>query len=137
MDRLLLAFAVASGLLFCGVARGEEPQFGACWRDNRLCIAPRVAAPAMSVAFDTGAVQFGVIPGFGYGAEWVGPKVRIGGSVLLNTRETAVGQRVALAGLVDFMRYIHTGPMLQFGDRRWFWLVTLGTDLGAAATGKP
>jgi hypothetical protein len=138
---LLVAFALA-GILVAGVARAEEPQFGACFRAGKVCMAPRVAAPAMAVDLATGDVQFGVLPGFGYGLEYVGPKVRIGGSLLVNVRETAAGNRLAPSLMLDFMRYVHTGPMLQLGDRRWFWLLTLGTDLGnapsaPAAAAKP
>jgi hypothetical protein len=125
---LLVAIGV---LCFATVARAEDPQFGTCW--TTVCIGPRVAAPAMAIDLKTGAVQFGILPGFGYGIERAGPHIRWGAALFINTRSTADGERVAPSLMVDFMRYIHVGAMRQLGSGgRWFGLLTLGTDLGAS-----
>ncbi len=134
-DRLMLVFFVAAVLLVAVVARADEPQFGACWADG-VCIGPRVAAPAMAVDLKTGDVQFGVLPGFGYGVEKRGAHLTVGISAFMNVRDTANGQRVAPALMFDFMKYVHIGVARQFGDEKWLGLLTLGTDLGSTTLEK-
>lgn len=130
--QVLLAIAALAVLCLAGVARADEPQFGACW-DSTFCIAPRVAAPAMAIDLDTAHVTTGVLPGFGYGFEQRGSKIQYGLAVFVNLHDTAEGNRLAIAPMFSFMRYIHTGPMRELGgDGRWYWLLTLGTDLGSA-----
>lgn len=135
--RFWIVFVVAAAtLVFASVARsdsnGVNVQGGACFAE--WCVGPRVAAPAMAVELKTGDVTLGFQPGFGYGIERNG-KVPMGLAAFVSLRETSSGQRVCPALLFSFARYIHTGPAFQTGpapERKWFWLLTLGTDLGIA-----
>lgn len=133
---LILAFVIIGVFVTAGMARadnaGPDVQGGACFAE--WCVGPRVAAPAMAVELKTGDVTLGFQPGFGYGIERNG-KVPMGLAAFVSLRETSSGQRVCPALLFSFARYIHTGPAFQTGpapERKWFWLLTLGTDLGIA-----
>lgn len=137
-------FFVVGALLALGImgfavgARGDDPQFGACWA-NGLCVGPRVAAPAMSIDLKTGDAEFGVLPGFGYGFERVDLKIPWGAAIFVNVVETtlatdpaAVPHRKAVPSLmIDLFRYIHVGVMYPPGGHA-YGLLTLGTDLGSA-----
>lgn len=131
-DRLMLAFFVAAALLMAVVARADDPQFGACWASGKHCVGPRVAAPAMAIDLKTGDVQFGFQPGFGYGYERTGT-LQLGVAAFVSVRDTADGARACPAILMSLYRYVHVGPAVQLGtDRKWFMLLTLGSDLGMA-----
>lgn len=128
--RIMIAAAV---LLFALPAVAEDPQFGACWDDGKHCVGPRVAAPAMAVELKDGNVTWGFMPGVGYGWERNGPRLKFGLAGFISVRDTSEGQRICPAVLASLYRYVHVGPAVQLGsDRKWFMLLTLGSDLGMA-----